>query len=718
MPTQLTLRILAGTLLAANFVVAQPSEWRRQAFLDATGNGSLSFDRARGRLVSYVHGRAGGDLWELGSGTWTLRATAGPRVASYPGDTAYDEDRREVVHVTVGETWLWNGVAWRQATLSKPMPTALGITMPMAYDAARRTLVLVDENSATWGWDGTDWQLLGNAGPPARRRTALAYDRARQRVVLFSGYLAAGRSLRDTWEWDGTRWTERRPTTSPPERHFHAMAYDDARGVVVLFGGADNRFQLRGDTWEWDGTEWRERPTAVAPTPRRNPRLAYDDRRRRVVLFESPSGPGTCSGRQNCYEERHWEWDGAEWTKRITAALPPAIVSIAQDVARRRVVALGARYPGALQQRTWVWDGFGWSPAPSGVEPTGVPVLCTNAQGQGVLHYDGTETWTLDGGEWQRHSLASAPRSRDRHQMAFDPTTGLVVMFGGRTPAGTPLGDTWEWNGSQWRARSPTTPPPPTHSAAMAYDPQLGGVLLVIPSGATWLWANGSWRLVDASSLPSTRQEDVAMFDEARGQPVLVSRYDSPFVADDTLAWNGQRWQPVQPSGFVHSQTIQRLTTLAFDPVRNRLMSSHAAPDVWFLGAGALATHTAYGGGCGQAPPILAWFGEPAFAREEFAIDIVRAAANQPALFLLGPLTASIPWPTGTNCTLLVDPRAGGAVVAPAITNAHGFASISTSIPTRTSLLGAPLTTQGIVLDPASAGGLAMTGGIHGTLGF
>ena len=58
---------------------------------------------------------------------------------------------------------------------------------------------------------------------------------ARKRVVLFGFVYPPARS--DTWEWDGNTWLERSPTTSPSVRFGHAMAYDAARQRVVLFGG-------------------------------------------------------------------------------------------------------------------------------------------------------------------------------------------------------------------------------------------------------------------------------------------------------------------------------------------------------------------------------------------------------------------------------------------------------------------------------------------------
>lgn len=72
----------------------------------------------------------------------------------------------------------------------------------------------------------------------------------RARVVLFGGR-ALSQSLDDTWEWDGTRWSERFPKTRPPERVFHALAYDDARSAVVLFGGTALGGALLPDTWEY-----------------------------------------------------------------------------------------------------------------------------------------------------------------------------------------------------------------------------------------------------------------------------------------------------------------------------------------------------------------------------------------------------------------------------------------------------------------------------------
>ena len=91
---------------------------------------------------------------------------------------------------------------------------------------------------------------------------AMVYDTARQRVVLFGGVSAPIGSVNDTWEYDGTTWTQRTPASAPPAREYPAMAYDSTHQVTVLFGG----FPSLNDTWLWNGTTW-SAPMQVQTAP-------------------------------------------------------------------------------------------------------------------------------------------------------------------------------------------------------------------------------------------------------------------------------------------------------------------------------------------------------------------------------------------------------------------------------------------------------------------
>jgi hypothetical protein len=110
----------------------------------------------------------------------------------------------------------------------------------------------------------------------------MAYDLARDRVVLFGGRNSAGAQLGDTWAWDGSAWTPA-ATTGPLARENLACAFDAARNEVVLFGGNNGGTRL-GDTWAWNGNGWAQ-VASSGPSARTGVRMAYDLARGSSVLF-------------------------------------------------------------------------------------------------------------------------------------------------------------------------------------------------------------------------------------------------------------------------------------------------------------------------------------------------------------------------------------------------------------------------------------------------
>lgn len=157
-------------------------------------------------------------------------------------------------------------IFWTQRVHFGPAPR---MDHAMAYDAARQRVVLfggIDARGTfgdTWLWDGAYWTQVANTGPQARRNHALAYDSVRQQVVLFGGTAGGATRLEDTWIWDGLNWTQV-AESGPVPRRAHAMASDNARGLIVLFGGEARDREL-SDTWEWDGSEWTQREETGPP---------------------------------------------------------------------------------------------------------------------------------------------------------------------------------------------------------------------------------------------------------------------------------------------------------------------------------------------------------------------------------------------------------------------------------------------------------------------
>jgi hypothetical protein len=242
-------------------------------------------------------------VWK--GGQWLIVGN-GPKVTR--SAMSYDTARRELVHfgggtvsgslgfvLPVDTTSTWDGSSW--TTKSPATSPSARYNHSMAYDSFRQRVVLFGGNDGftgpfddLWEWDGANWtQVMTATGPSAREGAALAYDQARHRLVLFGGQDGdAGHALGDTWEYDGTAWTQIMPASSPPARGFAGMAYEIERRRIVLFGGHDlsqTQAQGFGDTWEWDGTKWTRRLVAVAPSPRSCFTLAYDALHARVIEY-------------------------------------------------------------------------------------------------------------------------------------------------------------------------------------------------------------------------------------------------------------------------------------------------------------------------------------------------------------------------------------------------------------------------------------------------
>ena len=188
-----------------------------------------------------------------------------------------------------------------------------------AFDATRNRFVALGAAmvggqavAEVWEYDGSAWTKNAGAPPPGRFVPAMVYDGRRKRTVVFGG-MGARRGeapaplFGDTWEFDGTTWSEI-PGAGPPPRLGAGVAYDSKRGLVLVFGGA-NHERVFNDLWSWDGATWRKLAES-GPEPRVMGYIAYDKKRDRVVLFGGRPAPP-----ENRDLGDTWEWDGATWRR-------------------------------------------------------------------------------------------------------------------------------------------------------------------------------------------------------------------------------------------------------------------------------------------------------------------------------------------------------------------------------------------------------------------
>lgn len=283
------------------------------------------------------------------------------------------------------------------------------------------------------------------ASPVKRYAASAVFDTKRQVVVLFGGRKWSQMELNDTWEWDGVNWTQVIPTQSPPGRDNASMVYDESRGVVVLFGGnyGSACTQSYNDTWEYDGTTWTQINTLNAPEHRWATGMAYDANRKVSVLF----GGSTCG----TYGDT-WEYNGTNWTLRETKNAPSLRLGpmMTYDPIHA-VTMLHSGNDGPTYNDTWLFDGTNWKqPGETGFVPprTGAGIAYQADLGvsvlfggwSGFIEYGDTHVW--NGRVWTAVEPQSAPSPRDQVAMAWDGARHEIVLFGGNN-VGTEFSQTW-----------------------------------------------------------------------------------------------------------------------------------------------------------------------------------------------------------------------------------------------------------------------------------
>lgn len=291
-------------------------------------------------------------------------------------------------------------------------------------------------------------------GPPPLYSFGLAYDDARQRLVLFGGYYDGAYSG-DTWEWDGVRW-QRVSQIGPPARNSPKMVFDAARGKVVMFGGDTRTAGAFGDSWEWDGRTWTQIPGA-GPTARSLHGMVYDSHRQRTILFGGRAGPD--------FRTDTWELGHDGWRKVADSGPPPRMLhAMAYDPKQRKTLVMG------------------------GNRALAAPV-------EGDVYGD---VWTWDGARWEQNR--SGPGARDHTAAAYDPAHEVTIVVSGTSvPAGL-IADAWSWNGgSQW-AQVPMGALGARAGHAMATDSRnrrvllYGGFSASAPARELWEYSVNGWR--------------------------------------------------------------------------------------------------------------------------------------------------------------------------------------------------------------------------------
>lgn len=93
-------------------------------------------------------------------------------------------------------------------------------------------------------------------------------------------------------------------------------------------------------------------------------------------------------------------------------------------------------------------------------------------------------TYTYSGNGWSNVTLPVDPPPRRDPQVVYDPVRAMIVLHGGRSPAGSFMNDTWTWSPATGWSQVFTTPPRATapDQRAMAFNPVTNRMTLVVLS--------------------------------------------------------------------------------------------------------------------------------------------------------------------------------------------------------------------------------------------
>lgn len=422
------------------------------------------------------------------------------------------------------------------------------------YDPVHQRVVRVGGRPAsagTWELDELEWTHR-DVPSPGFFRSAMVWDAARERVVLFGGADEQDVPHAETWEYDGTAWTQRTPAHSPPARLAHGMVFDPRRGVTVLYGG--NRLvagqDVLDDTWEYDGTDWRQVVTASAPPARDAMALAWDGVRQEVLLF---GGYDVSAVRGDT-----WSFDGQRWLELTPATSPGARSSAAMVWSADAGVAVLNGGLGATAE--FEWTGTDWRATSACCNAVARHVLVDTPFG--FLSLGGEaggspQATRIRAGEW----ASWVPPSRwPQSAPYFDPEANefrawnRVNAFGWRASAWEALGRHGMPPGDQATAARPgTIVPLPGGARLVGSHPE---VLVGMPDGG---WVTKREALVLALG-----------YGPERGSAVYVAADPASTAAPQVSEWEPQqaRWQSfgtIDPNVVAVADDVYRIEREASD---------------------------------------------------------------------------------------------------------------------------------------------------------
>lgn len=482
----------------------------------ARSGAAAIFDRSRSKVLLFGGQTADvlSDTWEFDGTNWTQISTNGPALLSPL--LVYDEtpDRRGALLLgynnTSNESQMYrlNGTAWERVTTAHiPVCVQFGA---LVYQVHNQRVLFVGGQCAntgiedeTWEWDGSDWTQLNpspNQGNVAAH--ALAYDGTRQETILFGGEAFGAANWTQRYR-DG-RWLFAVDAFTPGPRSLAVFEYDPIRNVSWLYGGVSDSGSYY-DFWKLTGSKWERVVVADTPSGCDYPVGTWDSSRNRLVVV--------------CGSSNVHEWDGERWVKFTDLDPSPPdrqFSSIAFDAQRNRTLIFGGYGLQQFYKELWSWDGSKWTRlAKDKKSPTNrsLASMFYDPRSQRVVLFGGIgrnsisnpverfgDMWTWDGNAWTEVTTGTKPPARYGAQVEYNAVTQKTLLFGGKSELELYLNDQWEYDGTTWSQVNATGRPSPRMNGGLVFDAaneefKLFGGYAGRYFSEVWLLEGNDWRI-------------------------------------------------------------------------------------------------------------------------------------------------------------------------------------------------------------------------------
>ncbi len=489
----------------------------------------MAYDSARDRIVLFGGAATASDqttvnnmydTWEFDGTNWTQRNAAGPTV-NKPILT-YDSARNQLLMLGINDKtetqmYLYNPA---DGTWTQQHPTTLpgcvqeaGMVFQTQSNTVMETGGVCASSTSTeetFEWDGTNWtKIKPAAGSGNTFGSAIAYDPTRQLVLEFGGVPPFDVPRGQTWAYLSQNWFPITDSGVPSQRSLFSFKADPKNKLVWLYAGI-NESNTFGDLWSFQNGQWNQVTIPdTGPTGCLGPASAYDTDRQKLVVI--------------CSDQHTYEFDGSTWTKIADSKNKPGAFryrSMVYDPVDKKSILYGGFDGTTYTDETWLWDGTTWTrqkknPAPARshtamwFDPTIKKAVIYGGIGRPtaddrITRYD--DMWSFDVNNGWTQITTTTPGPRYGAQVAINPITNKVMLFGGLVVQGVAPTQTqvysnefWEWDGANWTKLN-LTGPPARENGALEWDPSRQR--MTIFGGFAGYYFSDVWTLKDGAWVP------------------------------------------------------------------------------------------------------------------------------------------------------------------------------------------------------------------------